>query len=110
PIAESLPTAPPPMVLALSAGAVLVGAHQAWAGWIEDRTSTALGARIERSPLDTLFGAFLGSDYSLLRQRDAGWMGDTLGGASGVVYGYVSTFVTFVTQGAFALAYLGLLL
>ena len=107
---DALPTTSPQMLLALSLGAVLVGAHQAWAGWIEDRTSTALSARIERSSLDTLFGAFLGSDYSLLRKRDAGWMGDTLGGASGVVYGYVSTFVTFVTQGAFALAYLGLLL
>ncbi len=107
---EALPTTSPRMLLALSAGAVLIGAHQAWAGWIEDRSSTALGARVERSSLDTLFGSFLSSDYALLRKRDAGWMGDTLGGASGVVYGYVSTFVTFVTQGAFTLAYLGLLL
>jgi ABC-type bacteriocin/lantibiotic exporter with double-glycine peptidase domain len=107
---EALPTTSPRMLLALSAGAVLIGAHQAWAGWIEDRSSTALGARVERSSLDTLFGSFLASDYALLRKRDAGWMGDTLGGASGVVYGYVSTFVTFVTQGAFTLAYLGLLL
>ena len=68
----------------VSAGLVLVGAHQAWAGWIEDRTTLALGARIERGSLDTLFSSLLSSDYSQLRQRDTGWMGDTLGGASGV--------------------------
>ncbi len=107
---EALPTTSPRMLLALALAAVLVGAHQAWAGWIEDRTTMALGARIERGSLDTLFSSLLSSDYSQLRKRDSGWMGDTLGGASGVVYGYVGAFVTFVTQGAFALAYLGLLI
>lgn len=106
---QALPTSSPRMLLALALAAVLVGGHQAWAGWIEDRTTMALGARIERGSLDTLFSSLLSSDYSELRKRDSGWMGDTLGGASGVVYGYVGTFVTFVTQGAFALAYLGML-
>jgi len=109
-IDEALPTTSPRMLLVLSVCAVLVGAHQAWAGWMQDNTATALGARVEKGSLDTLFGALLASDYGLLRKRDAGWMGDTLGGASGVVHGYVSTFVTLVTQGFFALSYLALLL
>jgi ABC-type bacteriocin/lantibiotic exporter with double-glycine peptidase domain len=108
-IDEALPTSAPRLLLVLSACALLVGAHQAWAGWLEDRTASELGARLERSALDTLVGALLDSDYALLRRRDAGWMGDTLGGASGVVHGSVLAFVALVTQGFFALACLSML-
>jgi ABC-type bacteriocin/lantibiotic exporter with double-glycine peptidase domain len=108
-IDEALPTTSPRLLLALTVGALLVGAHQAWAGWLEDKTATELGARLERGSLDRLLGALLDSDYALLKQRDAGWMGDTLGSASGVVHTYVGTFVALVTQTLFALSCLVML-
>jgi ATP-binding cassette, subfamily B, bacterial len=109
-IDEALPTAAPRMLLVLTACAVCVGAHQAWAGWLEDRATTELGARLEHGVLGTLLGALLDTDFTIARKRDAGWVGDTLGGASGVVNAYVGSFSSLVTQGCFALACLGVLL
>ena len=108
-IDEALPQTAPRMLLVLTACAVCVGAHQAWAGWMEDKASTELSVRLEKSSLGALLGALLDSDYTLLRRRDAGWMGETLGGASGIVSAYVGGFVSLVAQILFALAYLSVL-
>jgi ABC-type bacteriocin/lantibiotic exporter with double-glycine peptidase domain len=109
-IDEALPASAPRMLLVLTASAFCVGAHQAWAGWLEDRTTAELGARLERGSLQRLLGALLDTDYMRARQRDAGWVGDTLGGASGVVNAYVGSFSALTTQGCFALACFGMLL
>ena len=103
-IDEALPQTAPRMLLVLVAAAVCVGAHQAWAGWMEDKAGAELGVRLEKTSLGELLGALLESDYGLMRRRDAGWMGETLGGASGVVSAYVGGFVSIVTQSFFGLA------
>jgi ABC-type bacteriocin/lantibiotic exporter with double-glycine peptidase domain len=109
-IDEALPTASPRMLWVLSLSLLLVGAHQAWAGWIQDTTAAWLGASVERKALGALLGALLGADPDPLGKRDAGWMSDTLGGASAVVHGSVDTFVALIMQGLFGLACLGWLL
>jgi ATP-binding cassette, subfamily B, bacterial len=109
-IDEALPTTSPRMLLVLSLSLLLIGAHQAWAGWIQDATATLLGATVERASQETLLGALLGSDRERLGPRDAGWLSETLGGASAVVHAYVSTFVALLMEGLFGLACLGWLL
>src|SRR5690606_16972802 len=80
------------------------------AGWIADASATALGAKVELRALDALFGALVGSSYAELRRRDAGWLSDTLAGAGEATHAYVRAIATTISQGFFALAYLGLML
>jgi ABC-type bacteriocin/lantibiotic exporter with double-glycine peptidase domain len=109
-IDDALQQTAPRLLLVLTAATVCVGGHQAWAGWMQDRTATELGVRLEQGALSHLIGALLDSDLALLRRRDAGWMGETLGGASGVVHAYVGGFVSLVVQSFLALASLGVLI
>jgi ABC-type bacteriocin/lantibiotic exporter with double-glycine peptidase domain len=109
-IDQALPASARHLLLALAAGALLVGAHQAWAGWIEDSAATELGARLEQRSLETLLAALLHGERARSARRDAGWMEDTLSGASAVVHAYVASFVALVAQAAFGVTYLTLLL
>jgi len=108
-IDEALPQAAPRMLLVLMACAVCVGGHQAWAGWMQDKAVTELGVRLEKSSLGALLGALLDSEYAQLRRREAGWMEETLGGASGAVHAYVGGFVSLLTQSLFGLSFLAVL-
>lgn len=109
-IDEALPKSAPRLLVVLSSVALLVGLHEAWAGWIEDSATTLLQARTERRALQHLMHASLHSDASIAQTRSAGWMSETVGGAGSIVEAYVGSLSSLLTQGCFALAYLGLLL
>ena len=108
-IDEALPQSAPRMLLVLTACAVTVGAHQAWAAWMQDKVTIELGVRLEKSSLGALLGALLDSDYSVLRRRESGWMEETLGGASGAVAAYVGGFVSLLSQSLFGIAFFSVL-
>jgi ABC-type bacteriocin/lantibiotic exporter with double-glycine peptidase domain len=106
---QALPDHAPRLLVVLSAAALLVGLHRAWAGWLEDTARNQLGAQVEGRALVSLMRAVLKADASWLSRRGSGWTSETLGGASELIAGYVGAIAGLLTQGCMTVAYLAVM-
>jgi ABC-type bacteriocin/lantibiotic exporter with double-glycine peptidase domain len=102
----ALPNGSSRLMLVAALGLLFLTLHVCWIGWLQAMMSIDLAVVLERKASTRVVRALVYSNAEQRRQRNAGWMMTTLGGAGTAARRFAGSTAAVLVEGVSCIAYL----